>query len=77
MSKDWRPRSGSLVTGHLLAAVTQTQGDFYATLERKWFNNSNFLYQKAFLYFHLKINNSYNELAIIHFNTLYDGKIIL
>lgn len=80
MSKDWQHRSGSLVTGHLTAVLTQTQGNFYATLEKrikKQFNNPNFLNQKAFLHFHLKINNSYNELAIIHFYTLYDGNIIL
>lgn len=35
MSKDWQQRSGSLVTGHLLAVVTQTQGNFYATLEKR------------------------------------------
>lgn len=35
MSEDWQLRSGSLVTGHLLAVITQTQGNFYATLEKR------------------------------------------
>lgn len=55
MSKDWQLRSGSLgLVIYLLAVITQTQGNFYATLE-KWirtqFNNSNFLNQKPFLIF--------------------------
>ena len=81
MSKDWQLRSGSLrLVIYLLAVITQTQGNFYATLEKRirtQFNNSNILNQKPFLHFHLKINNSYNELAITHFYTLFNGNIIL
>lgn len=50
MSKDWQLRSGSRgLVIYLLAVITQTQGDFYATLEKRirtQFNNSNFLNQK-------------------------------
>lgn len=40
MSKDWQLRSGSLVTGHLLAVKIQTEDNFYATSKkRKQFHN--------------------------------------
>lgn len=40
MSKDWQLRSGSLVTGHLLAVTVQTEDNFYATSKkRKQFND--------------------------------------
>lgn len=35
MSKDWQLKSGSLMTGHLLTVITQTQDNFYATSERR------------------------------------------